>query len=96
MRKVFAILAVVLVAAVAVPEVAMAAAKPTAGELLLLKKKKAEGLRKAITEIRQLRLVIEQVHLRRSARLKQVDHALGPRREVRDCGVLRGRGSSGG
>ena len=47
MRKVFAILAVVLVAAVAGPEVAMAAAKPTAGELLVLKKKKAEGLRKA-------------------------------------------------
>ena len=32
---------------------------------------------------REPRLGIEQIHLRRRTRLKQVDHPLGPRREVR-------------
>ncbi len=34
----------------------------------------------------QLRLVVEQVHLRRAARLVQEDHALGLGREMRKAG----------
>ena len=37
-------------------------------------------------QLGQLRLVVEQVHLRRAAGLKQIDHPLGPRPEVRKPG----------
>src|SRR5439155_1689429 len=51
----------------------------------------ADRLRQVlVAQIAELRFVIEQIQLRRRARLEQVDHTLRLRRMVRQCQAARG------